>query len=97
VDDKSNINLYEYDIKNNKIRLIDKDRAAQPLPYKGISWISYDSKKNEYILKNLNQEMPVISPGSDYAKIYASNNIIVGYKNIETTVLYPMIIMNLFR
>lgn len=81
IDNKPSINLYEYDIVNNTVKIIDEKRAASPFLYKGISWLSYDDNKNEYLIKNKNSEIPAISLGSDYAKIYASDNIVVGYKS----------------
>ncbi len=81
IDKKAYINLYKYDILNKKLELIDEKWGLEPFIYKGISWLSYDDNKKEYLIKNLNSHMPEIYLGSDYVKIYASPNIVVGYKN----------------
>ena len=45
-------NLYDYDIAKDELTLITEEVWAQPIVYKGLSWVGYDSDTNEYILKN---------------------------------------------
>ena len=79
-DNKSVINLYEYDIAKDTVDPIDKGSATNPMIYKGLSWVSYDEEAEEYILKNLKSKN-IIKLGSERFHLISSENIAVGQSN----------------
>lgn len=76
VDGVADINLYEYDAVTGDVSLIDERRATKPLPYNGISYISYDGEKKEYIINNTDSE-EVIYLGKKSVSISSSENMLV--------------------
>ena len=78
---KSIINLYHYDIETKELEMIGEKRAAEPMLYKGISWLSYDDEKGEYLLYNKDSG-EVIPLGSEYTYNASSENIIAGKTKI---------------
>lgn len=80
---KANINLYEYNLEKDELNLIAENRAANPVPYKGLSWLSFDETSEEYVLQNI-KSSKTISFGKEYFAFNASENIIVGYTYWDT-------------
>ena len=87
VEGRADINLYRYKPAENKTELIYENRGAQPLLYKGISWLSFDDSKNEYVIRNLDESIKPIYIGENYIDVYASPNYIVGFDNTETNAI----------
>lgn len=89
-DDKADMNLYRYDAQAKILELIDESRGAQPLLYKGISWLSFDDEAGEYMVKNIDKEVEPIYFGSKYADLYSSQNYLVGcqYEGNDAVMYY---------
>lgn len=79
---KADMNLYEYDISESTLTVIDEKRAAAPLTYKTLSWLSYDDEGDEYLLKSIDGSTP-IALGSEYVPLISSENILVGQNRFE--------------
>ncbi len=80
-DGKADINLYAYDICKDTLVSVEEKRGAQPWPYKGVSWLSYDDAEKEYLFKNKDKAIDPIRIGDSYITLYASDNILTGYRN----------------
>lgn len=88
-DGKADINLYRYSPSENKTELLYESRGAQPLSYKGVSWLSFDDTRKEYVIRNLDESAKPIYIGENYIDVYASENYIVGLKSEMTnSILY---------
>lgn len=88
-DDKANINLYRYSPAENKTELVYENRGAQPLIYKGVSWLSFDDVRKEYVIRNLDEAIKPIYIGMNYIDVYASKNYIVGFRSdIPNAIMY---------
>ena len=70
-------NLYDYDIEKDTLSIIAERRAADPMIYDGLSWLSYDDESGEYILQSKDSAENILL-GQKYINVTASKNIIVG-------------------
>lgn len=72
----TDMDLYEYDIENDKLTLISKQRATEPLPYHTLSWVGFDETLQEYTIINIDKDYDILPIGSEYLRLNASENLI---------------------
>lgn len=80
-DGKADINLYRYSLTEHEVELVWESRGSQPLIYNGISWLSFDDERGEYIIRNLDENVSPIYMGDEYAELNSSENYIVGCRH----------------